>query len=58
MAFNTQSDEILLRVIATSAAKLFVMDLQVFRFATELTSPGIPLQNFSTKLLVRLRTHP
>src|ERR1019366_7460825 len=53
VAVAAQRDQVLLRIIPGLTAKFFVMNLQVLQAPAGLTSPSIPLQDFSTKLLVR-----
>ncbi len=55
---RTQRDQVVLGIVPRSAAELFVMNLKVRKAATDLTSPSIPLQDFSTELLVRLGRKP
>jgi hypothetical protein len=50
---HAHRDEVLDRIIARPTAKLLVMNLQILRAAAQLTFPSVPLQHFSTKLLVR-----
>ena len=53
VAVAAQRDQVLLRIIAGLAAKFLVMNLEVLQAPAGLTSPSIPLQDFSTKLLVQ-----
>lgn len=46
VAVAAQRDQVLLRIMPGLAAKFLVM-------STGLTSPSVPLQDFSTKLLVQ-----
>jgi hypothetical protein len=50
VAVRAQGDQVLLRRLA---AKLLVMNLQVLQAPARLTSPSIPLQDFSPELLIR-----
>lgn len=52
MTFRTERDQVLLRVIAGVAAKLFVMNFQIRHRAERLTPPAIPLQNLLSQPLV------
>ncbi len=54
MACGTQCDQVVLGVVTQLTAKLLVMNLKIAQTAARLTSPPIPLQNFSTELLVGL----
>src|SRR5467141_3135920 len=54
MTGRTQRDQVFLGVVAQSTAKLLVMNLKIAPAAARLTFPSIPLQNFSTELLVGL----
>ena len=54
MTGGTQSDQVLLGVVAQLTAKLLVMNLKIAQTAARLTSPAIPLQDLATELLVRL----
>ena len=54
MTGRTQSDQVLVGVVAQLTAKLLVMNLKIAQTATRLTFPSIPLQNFATELLVGL----
>ena len=53
VAVAAQRDQVLLRIMAGLAAKFLVMNLEVLQAPTGLTSPSVPLQDFSTKLLVQ-----
>ena len=55
---RAQGDQILSRVIAALTAKFLVMDLEIGRTATGLTSPSISLQDLFTKPLVRFGIEP
>ena len=52
VAVATQRDQVLLRIIPGLTAKFLVMK-EVLQAPAELTSPSIPLQDFSTKLFVQ-----
>jgi hypothetical protein len=54
MAWGTQCDQVVLRILAQLTAELLVMNLRIAQTAARLTSPAIPLQNFTTELLVGL----
>ena len=53
VAVAAQRDQVLLRIIPGLAAKFLVMNLKVLQAPTGLTSPSVPSQDFSTKLLVQ-----
>ena len=53
VSVTAQRDQVLLGVIPGLTAKFLLMNLEVFRAPAGLTSPSIPLQDFSTKLLER-----
>jgi len=53
VAVAAQRDQVLLRIISGLTAKFLVMSLEVLQAPAGLTSPSIPLQDFSTKLLVQ-----
>jgi len=53
VAGAAQRDQVLLRIIPGLTAKFLVMNLEVLQAPAGLTSPSIPLQDFSTKLLVQ-----
>jgi hypothetical protein len=55
VAVAAQRDQVLLRIIPGLTAKFLVMDLEVLQAPAGLTSPSIPLQDFSTKVLVQFR---
>ncbi|MGA9802325.1 MAG: hypothetical protein WA383_21460 [Terriglobales bacterium] len=46
MTLGTQRDQVVFGVGAGSAAKLFVMNLEVFKTAAALALPSIPTQDF------------
>jgi len=52
VTYDTKNYQILGRVIAEAAPRLKVMDLKIFRSATELAMPTVPLQDFTTELTV------
>jgi hypothetical protein len=58
VAAHAYCDQVLDRIIAGPTAKLLVMNLQILRSAAQLTFPSVPLQHFSTKLLVRFTVDP
>jgi hypothetical protein len=58
MAWGTQCDQVVLRILAQLTAELLVMNLKIAQTAARLTSPAIPLQDFSTELLVGLARKP
>jgi len=53
VAVAAQRDQVLLRIIPGLTAKFLVMNLEVLQAPARLTSPSIPLQDFSAKLLVQ-----
>ena len=55
---RTQRDQVVLGIVAGSAAQLFVMNLEISKAAASLTSPSIPLQHCPTELLVRFGSKP
>jgi len=58
MTGGTQRDQVVLGVVAQLTAKLLVMNLKIVQTAARLTFPSIPLQNFSTELLVGFGSKP
>jgi hypothetical protein len=58
VALDTESYEILSRIIAQPAPRLYVVDLKILHAPARLTTPSIPLQNFTAKLVVRFRIKP
>jgi hypothetical protein len=52
MAGGTEGDEVLLGIVATVVAKLFVVDLQIRHRTARLTSPCIAMQNLLPQILV------
>ena len=57
VAVAAQRDQVLLGIIPGLTAKFLVMNLEVLQAPAGLTSPSIPLQDFSTKLLVQFGIH-
>ena len=55
VAPDAKSYEILSRIIAQAAAGLNVMDLKAFDTPARLTTPIVPLQNFTAELAISLR---
>jgi hypothetical protein len=53
VAVAAQRDQVLVGIIPGLTAKFLVMNLEVLQAPAGLTSPSIPLQDFSTKLLVQ-----
>jgi hypothetical protein len=45
MAGTAKSDEILFHVVSTSASRLHMMDLQIFRRSASLASPAIAFEH-------------
>ena len=58
VALDTKSYEILIRIIAQAAAGLNVMDLKALNTSARLTTPVVPLQNFTAELAISLRLEP
>ena len=58
MASGAKRDQILFAVISSSAAKLNVVHLEMFRAPAELATPPVPLQHLLMKDLVVLRIKP
>ena len=58
MTSRAQRNQVVLGIVPGSAAKLFVMNLKIRKAAAGLTSPSIPLQDFSTELLVGFGRKP
>ena len=58
VALDAKSHEILDRVIAQLAARPNVMDLKIFHAPARLTTPAIPLQNFTAELTIGFRIKP
>jgi len=55
MARRAEGDQIFGRVIAQSASRLNVMDLEAFHPPARLATPAISLQNFTAELAISLR---
>ena len=55
---STKSDQIGFSVIAQSAPRLNVMDLKIFHTPTRLTTPSIPLQDFTAELAIGFGVKP
>jgi hypothetical protein len=58
VAADTKSYEIRSRIIAQLAPRLNVMDLKAFDTPARLTTPVVPLQNFTAELAISLRLEP
>jgi hypothetical protein len=58
VASSAKGDEILLRIIATAATELFVVNLKIGRCAARLASPAISPQDFLPKPFVVFRVEP
>ena len=58
MTDRAQRDQVVLGIVPGSAAELFMVNLKVSRAAAGLTSPSVPLQDFSTELLVGFGRKP
>jgi hypothetical protein len=58
MTCNADGNEILFRVVAGVAAKLFVMDFQVRHRTARLTTPAIATQDLPSQVLVGWRIEP
>jgi hypothetical protein len=58
MALDTESYEILSRIIAQAAPRLNVMDLQILHAPAGLTAPVVSLQDFTAKLAISFRVKP
>jgi len=58
MTDRAQRDQVVLGIVPGSAAQLFVMNLKIGKAPAGLTSPSVPLQDFSTELLVRFGRKP
>ena len=52
MTVRTQRDQVVLGILAQLTAEFPVMNLKIAQTAARLTSPSIPLQDFSTELLI------
>ena len=55
---RTQRDQVVLGILAQLTAEFLVMNLKIAQTAARLTSPTIPLQDFSTELLVGFGRKP
>src|SRR6266550_6381780 len=55
---RTQRDQVALGIVPGSAAELFMVNLKIRKAAARLTSPPVPLQDFSTELIVRFVRKP
>ncbi len=53
MASSAQRNQILLRIIAGVAAKVFVVDFQVRHCAASLASPAVPAQHLLAQAFVQ-----
>ena len=51
---NTEGDQILARIVAGSAAKFFVVDLQIGHCAARLASPAVSAEHLVAKLVVQV----
>ena len=58
MALDTESYEILGRIIAQAAPRLNVMDLKILHAPARLATPSISLQNFVAELAISFRIKP
>jgi hypothetical protein len=58
MTDRAQRNQVVLGIVASSAAELFMMNLKIRKAPAGLTSPSIPLQDFSTELLVGFGRKP
>ena len=58
MTDRAQGDQVVLGIVSGLAAEFFVMNLKIRKAAAGLTSPSVPLQDFSTELLVRFGSKP
>jgi hypothetical protein len=58
MAPRTKGDQILGRVIALSAPRLNVVNLQIFHPPARLTTPSVSLQNFAAELAIGFGVKP
>ena len=55
VALDTESYEILSRIIAQAAPRLNVMDLKIHHAPARLTTPSISLQDFTAELAISFR---
>jgi hypothetical protein len=53
VACSAKRNEVLARIVARSAAKLFVVNFQVGHRSARLASPAIPVENLIAKLVVQ-----
>jgi hypothetical protein len=58
MTDRAQRDQVVLGIVPGSAAELCMVDLKIRKAAAGLTAPSVPLQDFSTELLVRFGRKP
>jgi hypothetical protein len=58
MAPCAEGNQILGCIITQSAPRLNVMDLKILHSPARLTTPAIPLQDFTAKLAIRFRIKP
>jgi hypothetical protein len=58
MAGYAEGDQILGRVIAQSTSRQNVMDLKILHAPARLTTPSIPLQDFSAEPAISFRIKP
>jgi hypothetical protein len=55
VAFAAQRDQVLLRIVAGLAAKLFVMNFKIGHRAARLASPAVTAEHLIAKVVVRFR---
>src|SRR2546421_8750605 len=58
MTDRAQRDQVVLGIVPGSAAELLMMNLKISKASAGLASPSIPLQHFSTELLVGFGRKP
>ena len=58
MARRAEGDQILGSVIAQSASRLNVMDLETLRSSAALATPAVSLQDFVAEVAIPLRIKP
>lgn len=58
VACSTEGNQILARIIAGVAAKLFVVSLQIGHRAAGLTSPAVTAEHLGAKLVVQFGIQP
>ena len=58
MAFRAESDQIVLGIMPSLAAKLFVVNFEIRHRATRLASPAITAEDFVPKLFVPFGIQP